>query len=303
MEVTLGRGAKPTPPNYRLTLLTSLVFLASAVLAPALATAAPANDDFEQATVLEGFPVSVTASTLHATAQSGEPGYPHHGSGHSVWFKWISPVTQWVGVQVRRPEARADEPGHGVAVFTGDALTELESRGTGGAQDSRLTFDSAAIDAVAGTTYWIKVETLHIDNPYVDDDFPSEGGGYWLGIARTCWPLHKSWLAARNRARAKKEELDRTRARFRELKRFALLKAQRRKLIRKVALLRAELESSGTTKARRRYLKARQRVRSVRLKIDWIDGKRAWLKIQLKRARDVERQTKARAKRICSDYY
>lgn len=303
MEVFPRQGVKPTSPAHRLILLlTLLASLASAVLAPTLAAAAPVNDDFEQAVELEGFPISVTGTSRGASAEPGEPVGPYDGVGRSVWFKWIAPVTQWVGVQVRLAK---DSPGHGIGIFTGEALSELERQRSGNWQNpSRGAYDSSAIDAIAGTTYWIQIDRIQSDDPYVNQDPDPEGGEFWLGISHTCRPRYKSWRAARQRAMAKKGEWRRAVRRHARLREAALPKARLQMLKHKADFWRAKSRSRGITKARRRYLAARQRLRSIRRDLSyWVEYKRGWLTEQLEHARQTRREAKAAAAEVCWRYY
>jgi hypothetical protein len=70
------------------------------VLAPA-AMAAPANDHFESRTQLTGaLPIHLAESNAGATKEgSEEPRIGHlASSGHSIWWEWQAPATEWVTV-------------------------------------------------------------------------------------------------------------------------------------------------------------------------------------------------------------
>lgn len=71
-------------------------------LAPAGAMAAPANDNFENRTVLPagfsgGNPVEATGSNVGATKETGENISPF-AAGHSIWFEWEATATEWVTI-------------------------------------------------------------------------------------------------------------------------------------------------------------------------------------------------------------
>lgn len=66
----------------------------------ALLAAPPANDAFDSASVIAGFPVSVTGTNLEATLEAGEPipGISGSVAEASVWFSWTAPSSG--GVQI-----------------------------------------------------------------------------------------------------------------------------------------------------------------------------------------------------------
>lgn len=64
----------------------ALIGMLLLVLVPAPASAAaPANNDFNSATVISGLPFTASLSTREATAASDDPSC--QGRGHSVWFR------------------------------------------------------------------------------------------------------------------------------------------------------------------------------------------------------------------------
>jgi hypothetical protein len=54
---------------------------------------APANDEFQDREVVVGRQISVSGSTLGATAESGEPPNQNNPAQHSVWYSWIAPFS------------------------------------------------------------------------------------------------------------------------------------------------------------------------------------------------------------------
>jgi hypothetical protein len=166
-------------------LVVCLACAASAAAAP------PANDSFASPTPITiGNPVSAT--TVEATKQTGEPNHAGNAGGHSVSFSWTATQTGMVGLST--PCSFSGELEPLVGVYTGsavNALTPVASNDDGGGEcspASRLTFT-----ATAGTVYRIAVDgkggavgpiTLHLDSPPFNDDFaaaeeiPVDGG--WM---------------------------------------------------------------------------------------------------------------------------
>jgi hypothetical protein len=103
------------------------------VLAPT-ALAAPTNDHFGDRTVLPAtLPIAVSESNVGATK---DPGESHLGnlsaSGHSLWWEWEAPASEWVTVSVCESGFLAD-----VDVFEGtelEHLTEITDERTNGDQ-------------------------------------------------------------------------------------------------------------------------------------------------------------------------
>jgi len=175
-----------------------------------LYAAPPANDAFDSATVLSGFPVTVTGTNVDATLEPDEP-FPDVWSDAaeaSVWFRWTSPTSG--PVQIDTLGSDFDTM---LAVWHGDELTNLELL----AENDQYVGDQSAvfISASSGTTYQIAVYgwydsrgliTLHITNDVTskisgtvtgpDGSTPLQGieaeayrwnasGSYWEWIAWT----------------------------------------------------------------------------------------------------------------------
>ena len=56
------------------------------------AAAAPANDNFANATLITGASGSTSGSTAGATKEPGEPNHAGNAGGASVWFHWVAPA-------------------------------------------------------------------------------------------------------------------------------------------------------------------------------------------------------------------
>jgi hypothetical protein len=81
---------------------------------------APANDNFESATVISGNSGTATGTNVGATLQTSEPAHGPGGGTHSVWWRWVAPATG---------QATFDTIGSAidtvVAVYAGSPLTAL----------------------------------------------------------------------------------------------------------------------------------------------------------------------------------
>lgn len=103
----------------------------------------PANDKFENRSLIPEMNVPVVGYTDGASRQDGEPlTYP----GHTVWWTWTSPASAEICVL-----ATGEGTGWQVAVFTGTSLGGL----------ARITdgWNLARFMAQSGTTYQIAVDT------------------------------------------------------------------------------------------------------------------------------------------------
>lgn len=134
--------------------------------APGARGAPPPNDDFENATVLSGFPVEAEGTNVDATEQLGEPPFFFADTFDvpSVWWRWTAPSSGPVEVRACPPPGDRDTPNMGV--FVGDSLQslipvaafrpELDVPGcTPGAYGGTVSFF-----AEAGRTYSITVVTV-----------------------------------------------------------------------------------------------------------------------------------------------
>src|SRR5438046_2438237 len=65
--------------------------LAGLALAPVIALAQPANDNWESAQELIGLWASVTNDNSGATPQPGEPNHAGFPAANSIWYKWTAP--------------------------------------------------------------------------------------------------------------------------------------------------------------------------------------------------------------------
>jgi hypothetical protein len=135
----------------------------------------PDNDFFTNATLLTGYPLTVTGTTVAATTETGEP----WGGEHSVWYKWTAPANGKFGMVVSADAF--DSPG--IAVYTGDTLNVLHSIGVNENLDDRWL---TSFEAEAGVTYRIRIAggdaanfSLHLTKaPSAQISFPAERANF-----------------------------------------------------------------------------------------------------------------------------
>jgi hypothetical protein len=137
-------------------------FFAAAVVAPtavALA-AAPGNDNFSSASVIDPAGGATTASNVDATAESGEPDHADSTfeALHSVWFAWTAPASGPATVSTCGSAFNTR-----LGVYTGDAIGSLTkvvaNEDSSGPNCAGSKFAEASFDATGGTTYRIAVDT------------------------------------------------------------------------------------------------------------------------------------------------
>jgi hypothetical protein len=108
----------------------------------------PANDDFANAVVLTGSPVSVIGSNREATLEAGEPSY----YDDSVWYRWVAPSYGPYTVSIEGGFAQLL-----VTPYTGSSLTNLvRATMTSRAPEQNFT---GRIDAIAGFEYFLAVSS------------------------------------------------------------------------------------------------------------------------------------------------
>ena len=140
---------------------------------PATAQAAPANDDFENATLLEGDDATVVGSNDGATRQTGEWRHPD-GAGRTVWYRWVAP---WSG-RLRTTIASGG--------FDAKVLPFLD---TDPYDDGAHIEDlwPSGVYVRRGETYWLAVDSAR----------DSGSGTFTLTIALTRAPAHDDFLEAK----------------------------------------------------------------------------------------------------------
>lgn len=121
------------------------------VLAPA-AMAAPANDSFaSRADLGHQLPVHETESNVGATREAGDPTLGPMGSaGHSLWWAWEAPATEWVTVSTCQSPIPTV-----VGIFEGTELSSSTRVAEGNADEGPSCLYGG------GKTYTFRAETGH----------------------------------------------------------------------------------------------------------------------------------------------
>jgi Divergent InlB B-repeat domain len=145
-----------------------------------VAQAAPANDDFVDASVFSsGLPGEDFSSNEEATKEAGEPNHAGNAGGHSLWYSW----TPSSSGSVRIHTCTFGELDSLLAVYTGSAvnsLTPVASNDDGTISNCDDTDSEVSFTATAGTTYSIAVDgkdgdmgffELFLHGPPENDDF------------------------------------------------------------------------------------------------------------------------------------
>jgi Lysyl oxidase len=114
----------------------------------------PANDDFAAAIVVAGASGSTSSYTVGASKELGEPAHAFDVGGHSVWYRWVAPMSG--PVEFNTAGSTFDTT---LAIYTGTNVTSLslvaanDDDTAAGLHTSRLSFD-----AEAGVTYQIAID-------------------------------------------------------------------------------------------------------------------------------------------------
>jgi hypothetical protein len=154
-------------PSRATVALVAVVAALLAVAQPA-AAAAPANDNFADATVLTGASGTLADQTnVEATAETGEPS--NHGTDccptddladSSVWYKWTAPADGLVAFDTFGTENLSGGIDSVLGVYTGSLGSLVEVNSTQGLNDDyggACCTSRVVLNAVKDTTYSIGV--------------------------------------------------------------------------------------------------------------------------------------------------
>jgi hypothetical protein len=122
------------------------------------ALAQPANDNFDNRTVLSGSSITFTGTLAGATFEPAETNYTFpgiSGSGRSVWWTWTAADSTAVVVAMR-PESWPNLTNGVLEVYSGASLDALTRAGTP-AEVTKPPSGYVRFDATAGTSYQIRV--------------------------------------------------------------------------------------------------------------------------------------------------
>ncbi|HMP81850.1 MAG TPA: hypothetical protein PKA41_04000 [Verrucomicrobiota bacterium] len=128
------------------------------IVVAVVAQAQPINDYFTNRTALAGLTNIISASTIGATREPGEPIHGTHASGASIWWSWTAPTN---GVLRVGPFTRSGGGGFPAyadnrAVYVGNVVSNLTKVWPGNTDRDAGPFGFLA---AVGTTYQIVVET------------------------------------------------------------------------------------------------------------------------------------------------
>jgi hypothetical protein len=128
------------------------------LLFSSVAAASPANDAFSSAQDLgEALPLSVDGSNVGATAEVDEPAHGGVPAAQSVWYRWHASADGLVKANVceSTSETSSAPPHLRLAVYTGDALSELATVADNGNGSSSCT---VTFEAKAEVSYSLAVD-------------------------------------------------------------------------------------------------------------------------------------------------
>lgn len=155
----------------------------------------PGNDAFEDRQVLSGpLPIEASGSNVGATKEQGEAPVSSSAAGHTVWFEWEAPDTEWVTIGSCTGSLYPN-----IGIFEGASLGSLS---TVVRHDSLDTSEEGqncgwiereyTIRATAGKHYVIAVDGS--TNPSIEP--PASEGTFQLHIESTPVPPNDDFDAA-----------------------------------------------------------------------------------------------------------
>jgi subtilisin family serine protease len=114
------------------------------------------NDNFDSAQTVSGRSWTVSGDNRSASRETGEPLIKNNTGGHSLWYRWVAPVSRRYHVSSFSSDFNTM-----VGVYTGTSLSSLSEIATStNDSDSNYTLSSAGVTftATAGTTYYIAID-------------------------------------------------------------------------------------------------------------------------------------------------
>lgn len=113
----------------------------------------PVNDDFANAQPISGEAGQLTAPSVYATKEPGEPNHAGEPGGASIWFTWTAPVSQ---------PMYFDTLGSGfdtvLAVYTGSSVSDLTEVASNNNLSDYYVSSRVHFNALAGAQYLIAVD-------------------------------------------------------------------------------------------------------------------------------------------------
>lgn len=148
-------GTRSYTGMVHLTLTTNSFSHAGALFGPsAPVTNKPFNDNFENASPVNGSALTAIAYNSDATLQGGEPERPFPKVAKTVWFKWTAPANATVSLDTTGTSI----DGHFFAVYVGDTIQTLGT--VAGNRSSGTSAVTDSFPAIGGMTYRIAVGSI-----------------------------------------------------------------------------------------------------------------------------------------------
>ena len=111
------------------------------------------NDDFDSAIELGDVGGTVVGNTIHATREAGEPFHAGNEGGHSIWYKFFTPVNGRLFLTTTNSDFDTL-----LAVYTGDIVTNLALVASNDDTFPGSGFSQLTISVTANTLYYIAVD-------------------------------------------------------------------------------------------------------------------------------------------------
>ena len=152
------------------------------------AQAAPANDNFVNATLLDPSATLAMGSNIGATREAGEPVHANAGGGKSVWWIYDVPQTGYLTVSTLDSVTAGNfEMDTVLAIYTGSAVSALSEVASNDDDSDSDSLGSKVIFPVqSGTRYYIAV-----------DGWPYDEGQKW-GTSCCDTPIRSNSRPSRN---------------------------------------------------------------------------------------------------------
>ena len=128
-----------------------IIFICS--LSPTILLAAPANDDFNFATILTEQNGTVTGSNIFATTEIGEPEHAENGEPYcSVWWKWTAQTNGTFSINTLGSDFDTV-----LGMYVGSSITSLMEITANDDEDDGEVWSEIITNVIAGETYYFAV--------------------------------------------------------------------------------------------------------------------------------------------------
>lgn len=113
----------------------------------------PANDNFANAALISGLPVTTTGSNAFATFEVGERNILGNGGQATIWFKWIAPSSGLATIDTAGSDFDTL-----LGIYTGTAVDSLSIVGENDDVGVGILTSAVAVTVTSGTTYYIAID-------------------------------------------------------------------------------------------------------------------------------------------------